>query len=373
MSEMAWLHQLFVFLLHSSCKMKSKLFIALSTFTVVFVLMLTLRSQTDQPVLRVGHGVIAPRPLNHPNPEYSEEARQAGLQGNCVLSLIVNSEGKPENVNVSRSLGMGLDEKAMEAVRRWTFEPARKDGKPVAVQISVVVTFRIGKDAAMMTPNAREALERAQKAGEEVRRNAWQRVYRVEDSTAASLCHSKYKEDEDDAPVSISGLKTDVREYRLESITFTNNKTLTNAATLRSLFPIDDGEPFDASKVADGLQTLKRVYHTQGFVSFKSSVNPEIDDSHRSVVLQIKCEEGRQFYVDHINIAGLNERTFQKIRKSLYVKPGDLYNERLASLWLEKNSRLIAPDKSVRNRMKLDANEDVGTVVMTYDFTRCAD
>ena len=76
--------------------MKSKLFIALNAFTVAFALTLTLRSRSDQPVLWVGHGVTAPRPLNNPDPEYSEEAREAGLEGTCILSVVVNSEGKPE-------------------------------------------------------------------------------------------------------------------------------------------------------------------------------------------------------------------------------------------------------------------------------------
>jgi TonB family protein len=165
--------------------MNSKLFAVLSVFTVVFGSTLRLKSQSDQPVLRVGHGVIAPRPLNAPDPEYSEEARKAGLQGKCVLSLIVDSEGKPENIIVSRSLGMGLDENAIEAVRNWTFEPARKDGKPVAVQISVVVTYRIGKNV-HLTPEARKALEKAREAGAEMRRNAWKQVYRVEGSTPAA-------------------------------------------------------------------------------------------------------------------------------------------------------------------------------------------
>ena len=89
--------------------------------------------------------------------------------------------------------------------------------------------------------------------------------------------------------------------------------------------------------------------------------------------LQIECNEGPQYSVDHINIEGLDERTFQKVRKSLYVRPGDIYNDRLANLWLEKNSRLIASDTSDRHRMRLDVNENVGTVVLNFNFTRCAD
>jgi TonB family protein len=94
-------------------------------------------------VFRVGGGVSAPRALDTPDPEYSEEARKAKYQGTCVLWLIVGPDGKPRDIKVARALGMGLDQKAIEAVRNWKFEPAMKDGRPVAVQINVEVNFRL--------------------------------------------------------------------------------------------------------------------------------------------------------------------------------------------------------------------------------------
>jgi len=94
-------------------------------------------------VFRVGGGVSAPRVIFQPDPEYSEEARKAKYQGVCVLSLIVGPDGKPRDLKVSRSLGLGLDEKAIQAVNQWKFEPALKDGKPVAVAINVEVQFRL--------------------------------------------------------------------------------------------------------------------------------------------------------------------------------------------------------------------------------------
>jgi TonB family protein len=92
---------------------------------------------------RVGRGVTPPRAIYHPDPEYSEEARQDKFQGTCVLRLIVGREGTPRDIKVTQSLGHGLDEKAIEAVKRWTFEPGQKDGKPVATVINVQVSFRI--------------------------------------------------------------------------------------------------------------------------------------------------------------------------------------------------------------------------------------
>jgi len=94
-------------------------------------------------VFRVGGGVSAPRPVFTPDPEYSEEARKAKYQGTCVLWLIVGPDGKTRDIRVMQTLGLGLDEKAIEAVKQWKFEPAMKDGNPVAVQVNVEVTFRL--------------------------------------------------------------------------------------------------------------------------------------------------------------------------------------------------------------------------------------
>jgi periplasmic protein TonB len=94
-------------------------------------------------VFKVGGGVSAPKAVDTPDPEYSEEARKAKYQGTVLLWLIVGPDGKPRDIKVSRALGMGLDQKAIEAVRKWKFAPAEKDGRPVAVQINVEVNFKL--------------------------------------------------------------------------------------------------------------------------------------------------------------------------------------------------------------------------------------
>jgi TonB family protein len=94
-------------------------------------------------VFRVGGGVTAPVPLYRPEPEYSEEARKAKYQGTVVLYVEVDASGHPRNLKVMRSLGLGLDEKAMEAVQKWKFRPGYKDGKPVTVAATVEVNFRL--------------------------------------------------------------------------------------------------------------------------------------------------------------------------------------------------------------------------------------
>ena len=94
-------------------------------------------------IFHVGGGVSPPRAIYQPEPEFSEEARKAKYQGTCTLGLIVGTDGRPTNIRVLSSLGMGLDEKAIEAVKNWKFEPAMKDGHPVRVEIAVEVDFHL--------------------------------------------------------------------------------------------------------------------------------------------------------------------------------------------------------------------------------------
>ena len=94
-------------------------------------------------IFRVGGGVSKPRLVYGPDPEYSEEARKAKFMGTCALSLVVGADGRPRDIEVARSVGLGLDEKAIETVKTWKFDPAMKDGKPVAVQIIVEVAFHL--------------------------------------------------------------------------------------------------------------------------------------------------------------------------------------------------------------------------------------
>jgi TonB family protein len=82
--------------------------------------------------------------VSSPQPTYSEEARKAKIEGTVVLVLIVDEKGSPTNVSVINGLGMGLNQKAIEAVKGWKFTPAfSKDGKPVAAKIAVEVDFHL--------------------------------------------------------------------------------------------------------------------------------------------------------------------------------------------------------------------------------------
>jgi TonB family protein len=95
--------------------------------------------RSDQPSI----GVSPPTILSRIDPQYSEEARVARLVGTVGLSIVVDSGGLPRDIHIVRPLGLGLDEKAISAVRQWRFHPGSKDGKPVAVRAGVDVNFRL--------------------------------------------------------------------------------------------------------------------------------------------------------------------------------------------------------------------------------------
>jgi len=94
-------------------------------------------------VYRAGGGVSAPTVIYKVEPEFSEEARKAKFQGSVLILIIVDEHGNPREVRVIRAAGFGLDENAVEAVQHWRFNPGKKDGKPVAVQATIEVNFRL--------------------------------------------------------------------------------------------------------------------------------------------------------------------------------------------------------------------------------------
>ena len=99
-----------------------------------------------EPVYRVhrtGTGINPPRPTYSPEPDYSNEARKRKIEGVVTLAVVITSAGQTTQIRVLTSRGYGLDEKAIEAVRKWKFKPATKDGKPVSVEIALEIDFRL--------------------------------------------------------------------------------------------------------------------------------------------------------------------------------------------------------------------------------------
>ncbi len=95
-------------------------------------------------VFKPGGRISEPVVIHSVHAQFTDDARRANYQGICLISLIVDAQGNPQNVRVARPLGMGLDEKALEAVRQYKFKPALKDGKtPVPVMVTIEIDFRL--------------------------------------------------------------------------------------------------------------------------------------------------------------------------------------------------------------------------------------
>lgn len=98
---------------------------------------------TGRDMFRIGGPVSAPQCAFCPDPKYSEEARRARHQGTVLLRVIVDEQGRAQDIRIVKKLGLGLDEEAVRGVRKWRFKPAERFGKPVAVYMNIEVNFRI--------------------------------------------------------------------------------------------------------------------------------------------------------------------------------------------------------------------------------------
>ena len=92
---------------------------------------------------RPGSGIAAPSLVREVKPQYTEEARRLGVEGDVVLEIVVRSDGSVGQVSIVQRLGSGLDQRAVDAVRQWRFSPARRHGTPVDVLVEVAVEFKL--------------------------------------------------------------------------------------------------------------------------------------------------------------------------------------------------------------------------------------
>jgi len=115
---------------------------AAAAVSVLSIGMVGILAANDR-VYKMGDGITPPRVLSKIDPDYTEEARAAKVAGTVVLSLVIGADGLAKDINVVGSLGSGLDEKAVEAVQKWLFQPGLKEGEPVQVMATIEINFRL--------------------------------------------------------------------------------------------------------------------------------------------------------------------------------------------------------------------------------------
>ena len=157
------------------------------------------------------------------------------------------------------------------------------------------------------------------------------------------------------------------QQYRLSGIRFMNNRAISNEQLLRSLFAIKDGDVFNVAQVSEGLEKLNATYGQFGYINFTAVPDTRINEENQTISLDVDLDEGKQFYVSSINAIGFDEHSSQDAMKDFLLKPGDIYNQRLLDLSME---RLSSP-RSV-TLAELLPDETAGMVVITISFRRCS-
>jgi outer membrane protein insertion porin family len=153
--------------------------------------------------------------------------------------------------------------------------------------------------------------------------------------------------------------------YHLGSITFKNNKAISNTAALRNLFAMKDGEIFSREKVAKGLENLRKAYGENGYINFTSVPDTKFDDEKKIVNLEIDVDEGKQFYVRRIEFQGNTTTRDKVIRREIALEEGQVYNSHYWELSLLRLNQLgyfdqLKPDDPNTTERHLD--EKNGTV-----------
>jgi outer membrane protein insertion porin family len=157
-------------------------------------------------------------------------------------------------------------------------------------------------------------------------------------------------------------------KYSLGGITFKNNKAVSNITVLRSLFPMKDGDTFDRSKIAKGLENLGKAYGQIGYINFTSIPNTTFDEEKKLVFLDIDVDEGKQFFVRRIEFQGNTTTRDKVIRREIVLEEGQVYNQQLWELSIQRLNQLgffdnLKPDDPNVTERRL--NEKEGTVDLT--------
>jgi outer membrane protein insertion porin family len=157
-------------------------------------------------------------------------------------------------------------------------------------------------------------------------------------------------------------------KYNLGEITFKNNKAVSNTKALRNLFPMKDGDTFDRSKIAKGLENLQKAYGQLGYINFTSIPNTTFDEEKKLVFLDIDVDEGKQFNVRRIEFQGNTTTRDKVIRREIVLEEGQVYNQQLWDLSIQRLNQLgffdnLKPDDPNVTERRL--NEKEGTVDLT--------
>jgi Surface antigen variable number repeat len=158
--------------------------------------------------------------------------------------------------------------------------------------------------------------------------------------------------------------------YRLSDITF-KHVTVFPQEQVRALFPTQSGDVFNTDKVRIGLDALRSLYGTRGYINFTSVPDTQIDEVNRRISLVVDVDQGRQFRVSSTRVLGLNESLAHTLLEKWPMRQGDLYNNSLGGAFFKENSALLPPGANPEDQLARKIDLQQGTVALILDFRSC--
>ena len=138
---------------------------------------------------------------------------------------------------------------------------------------------------------------------------------------------------------------------------------------LRSLYPLREGDVFNADKIKASLDAYQRLYPAHGYSDFSATPGFDVDDKARRVNLRIEMDQRKKFRIDKVDVSGLDPRTEGLLRST--VKSGDVFNGDLINQFFDENQSLLPPVASPRENLTVEKNVKAGTASLRFDFFAC--
>jgi hypothetical protein len=137
---------------------------------------------------------------------------------------------------------------------------------------------------------------------------------------------------------------------------------------LRNIYPLREGDLFDVDKIREALHVYMRLYAAHGYIDFSAIPEFEVNNETRRIALTIGMDQQKAFYIDKVEVSGLDPRTEGTLRSM--IKPGDLFNDDVVREFLEENKSLLPADASLDD-LKIEKNVKEGTASLRFDFFTC--
>jgi outer membrane protein assembly factor BamA len=158
-------------------------------------------------------------------------------------------------------------------------------------------------------------------------------------------------------------------QYRLSEIHIVNS-TLFSPTELRKQIQLRPGELFDLSKIHQGMDAIRRMYVTKGYIDAALEPQTNMDESKGLIDVVLKLDEGRQYRVRTLQILGLGKNTENLLRSLL--EPGQVFDGHSLEDFLKENKSLLPTDASADKDITIRRDSDDGTVEIILDFRRCS-